>query len=518
MALIHFYNLGQTGLLTDLSTHDVPMTGWTSAKNVKFRNNRVEKAKPINAVMTGSKTLVGQHWFAMPVTHPTNAGDYILYGSSATIGAYDPSANTFTKISTGSYSGTNDNSWTGCLIGGVAVVNNYLQVPKSWCFPPATGTALVSLPNWTATHRCRVMRSYLQFLVALDVTKDTTRYPYMVKWSSVADPGSVPDSWDETDPTELCGEINLLDNERTSGFIVDGGTLKDRFAIYMENAIWTMTFTGGIDVFSFQKIFPSVGLIARNSWCSFKDGHFFVANDGAYIHDGYQMTDVMGGRVKKYFQDNLAVAYKHMTFVAPNYNEDEIWIFFCTGANTVPDTALIWNYVQNNWTIRILPVRCAYGTVAQWKVTGEVQETNKMILCSPSSSGLYANDYAFSASSSGVDYTANVVHANIPLDGKDLEGVPKPALSGIKLLNGVWPNVYQDVSQSASTIDIYLACTMRPTEDTISFTGPYAFNPTSNKINCRLTGRYLSIKFQSTSDFHWKLDGFALDVDPVGKF
>jgi hypothetical protein len=55
------------------------------------------------------------------------------------------------------------------------------------------------------------------------------------------------------------------------------------------------------------------------------------------------------------------------------------------------------------------------------------------------------------------------------------------------------------------------------TEDSIAWEGPYAFNPDSqSKVPVRVTAKYIGVKFESTTDTTWRLDGYSLDIRNVG--
>lgn len=82
----------------------------------------------------------------------------------------------------------------------------------------------------------------------------------MVKWSSASDPNEVPFTWDETDPTSEAGEF-LVPGAGES--VVTGAILKDAFFLYKQNSVHSMTYTGGVYVFSFRQIFDGVGAISK---------------------------------------------------------------------------------------------------------------------------------------------------------------------------------------------------------------------------------------------------------------
>ena len=55
------------------------------------------------------------------------------------------------------------------------------------------------------------------------------------------------------------------------------------------------------------------------------------------------------------------------------------------------------------------------------------------------------------------------------------------------------------------------------TEEAVTWGSAVAFNPDSqSKVSVRGTGKFYAVKFESTGDMTWELDGYALDVSNVG--
>ena len=68
----------------------------------------------------------------------------------------------------------------------------------------------------------------------------------------------------------------------------------------------------------------------------------------------------------------------------------------------------------------------------------------------------------------------------------------------------------------STTVNVYVGGQMS-TEDDIKWEGPYTFNPNSqSKIPVRVSGKYISVKFESTGDQTWRLDGYSLDIKNAG--
>ena len=93
----------------------------------------------------------------------------------------------------------------------------------------------------------------------------------------------------------------------------------------------------------------------------------------------------------------------------------------------------------------------------------------------------------------------------------DSQGQPNQAM--VKHVTSVWPKM----SVSGTTnVNVYVGSQMS-TEEDIKWEGPYTFNPDSqSKVPVRVTGKYIGVKFESTGDQTWRLDGYSLDVSNAG--
>ena len=69
---------------------------------------------------------------------------------------------------------------------------------------------------------------------------------------------------------------------------------------------------------------------------------------------------------------------------------------------------------------------------------------------------------------------------------------------------------------SATTVNVYVGHQMSA-EESITWEGPTTFNPDSqSKVPVRVTGKYIGVKFESTGDQTWRLDGYSLDIKNAG--
>lgn len=199
MATLPIRNLGQYGIIRDVPATDLPINAFSAGNNVRFDNGKVARAPIWRKV----KDLAGSSPAFCYGVKGTSGFDRVVYAvEDGRVYEYtsgddaDQTPTGYTPISSVS-------PFTGAMLGEVVYINRNSAVP----FSKAPGESRFSLlPNWDATWRCRSLRSYKDFMVALNVTKGAVAYPQMVKWSDLTLAGQVPASWDETSTTNSAGE------------------------------------------------------------------------------------------------------------------------------------------------------------------------------------------------------------------------------------------------------------------------------------------------------------------------
>ena len=69
---------------------------------------------------------------------------------------------------------------------------------------------------------------------------------------------------------------------------------------------------------------------------------------------------------------------------------------------------------------------------------------------------------------------------------------------------------------STNLVNIYVGSQMS-TEEGISWKTPVQFTPnTQSKVSVRATGKMYAVKFESTGDLDWELDGYSIEVEDAG--
>ena len=371
------------------------------------------------------------------------------------------------------------------------------------------------------------IRAFRSFLVALNIKRGGVSYPRVVKWSTESGIQGVPASWNETTATVDAGEYELADSK---GDILDGLQLRDTFMIYKEDATYSMSFVGTPFIFSFRQLSPTIGAIAKNCVAEFDGGHAIFGKGNFYINDGQRLKPILPQKLKEYVFTTIDGAQINKCFVAADYGRTEIlFCFTADGAGTnQPNKAIVWNYITNTFSIRDLPdlAHIGYGNVGNpttsttwvatttswagttgpWTMSYDLQD-KVLLFADPANTKLYRDG------SGNKEDTTDMV-SYVERTGITLNEQGQPDHTSVKRISSIWPKMSINGSDF---INVYLG-TQMSTEGGISWSSPVSFNPDSQtKVSVRGTGKFYAVRFESTTDMNWELDGYSIEVSNVGK-
>ena len=373
---------------------------------------------------------------------------------------------------------------------------------------------------------CRSMRGFRSFLVALNIKQAGVNFPRVVKWSTEAATQATPLSWNETTSTVDAGEYELAD---TKGDIMDGMQLRDSFMIYKEDATYSMTYVGTPFIFAFRQLSPTIGAMSTNCVAEFDGGHAIFGKGNFYVNDGQRLKPVLPQRLRDYVFTSIDGAQTSKCFVAADYGRTEIlFCFTADGAGTVePNKAVVWNYITNTFTIKDIPdvAHMGYGNVGDpvlpstwasatvswatitgpWTMSYSLQD-KVLLFADPTNTKLYRDR-------SGNKKNTVLMTSYVERTGLSLNAQGQPDHTGVKRISAIYPKMSINGSNS---INVYLGTSMS-TEGDYDWKSPVLFDPdTQSKVSVRGTGKFYAVRFESTSDMDWELDGYALDVDNAG--
>lgn len=352
MPILRIGNVAKAGVNSDVSPWELGQEFLTYGINFRIRNDKVTSFGGYETWTTSPVAFFPG--FMMPVK---SSSDFWLVAGRNSIRVFDGQNWHDISNPTG-YPGMGPDdelNWTGCMLGRIPVINNPQHYPEYWN-PQSAGTAMQSLPfdagnTWQAKgYTFQVIRSFKNFLIAMNLQEGSTSLPEILRWSHPADGGSIPVSWDETDPTLLAGKSQPLGSR-----IIDGHSLRDAFAVYSEDRINVMDYTGDTFVFRFRELSSTIGLINKRCVTEVKGVHMILGDGDIVTNDGNSLNSLIHKRLRRRITANMSTGFYSRSFVARNTVTKEVWFCVPEDRAEYPNVAYIYNWRDDTWSIRDLP-------------------------------------------------------------------------------------------------------------------------------------------------------------------
>lgn len=528
MAIVPIDNVGLVGLSSDKPVRELTPEAWSNVLNVRFRNRLAERSHGEEQVF--GTPGVAPH-FAIPL-RISGANNWV-YADGTAIYKTDGSTHTDITRLAGPYTAGTYPRWTGCVLGGVLLMNNHGGSDYPQYYNGVAGK-MADLTNWPVNTYAKVLRSFKQFAVALDITDASGNIPYRILWSHPADPGTVPSSWNIADATKDAGDIPASETE---DILVDGRTLGEAFYVYKERSVWIMQYIGGQQIMSLNKRFDTFGALSTDCVESIPEGHFVVARGDVIVHDGASYRSIISGKNRDRLFNNMSNEYSDYTKAVVNKEYKEVWIFYVEEGSAEPyaNKALIWNWEEDSWTERDVP-NVAYAangiypqlvsgltwdtittqwdaTTRGWNRTEFPTNKDRLIMCGAADTKFYMADQ--STTFDGSSYSSFLERTGLGVVGRDRFGEWRVDQEAVKFIRNIYPKIDAD---PGAVINIYLAVQLKPNA-AIEWQGPFPFVPeTDTKIDCTITTKLFGIRFSANGSAFWRMYGYDIDMDVISRY
>jgi hypothetical protein len=538
MSILPVRNLGNAGVITDVDPFNLPFNAFTRAKNVSFDGTNIKRS-PVFRTALDLSSISPTFVFGL---FSNTSYDSILVGTSNySIHEYT-SGGTLAIKHTGS-AGATTQAYTGTTLSNVSYVNRGDQAPL---YRLPTQTSFTTLANWTSGHKCASLRSYKDFLVALDITEGSTTFPTRVRFSDVALANAAPSSWDATDTTKSSGFNDIV---QMNTAIVDGSTLGSNFIIYSRDQVWLMEFVGGTFIMNFRKLFDDCGVINQNCIVEVEGRHYVFDRDDIYTTDAVSRQSICDGRVRNYIFNSIDTTSTSKCFTYHNDVTEEIYFCYRSADDMAEFTsgsecnrAAVFNYRHNSWSFMDLPNLISITTAnlnnvdtyANSTLTydttggtfhGQSDSYSRHPICislQNTTDGLADNQML------ALDHTDENTQVALPLYsaatkgihleriGLDLDQELGASIDTYKTIRRILPQI--STLSTDKTFNFTLGSSDIPTL-LPTYTAPQTFDvSTDYKLDTRESGRYLSYKIDaSTVVKDFTISGFDLDLVPVGR-
>ncbi len=491
------------GFAPDPVDLQLPDGFFSDSRNFRYRDSAVEKCKGQSAVF-GSLSVTPM-WAASIGDGVTS---YWLYGNEAVLYATD--GTTHANVSSASYNAGPDLGYTGGQFHGFQIINDSVLPPASW--QPSLSNTVQQLANWPASTFCKVIRPFRDQLIALRLTESGVYNPRVLRWSDIAGVGALPGSWDYTDPTNFAGRTEIGETE---DYLIDCLPMRDVNIVYKQFSTYLMQPIQTNDAFAFRQLFSQAGLLSENCVRAFGAQHFVVTTDDIILHDGANIQSIADKRVKHWFFSTLNASRYQRTWVAPDFKNQTMWVGFCETGNDFPNLALCWDWANDSWFVRELGANMSHAAVgivigseltfdglvgtfdAQTQTFDESTFTpfsNRLVLFNAAAKAAYQAESGETFNGSAM--TCYATRSNVGLT-RDL--------GSIKRVQRIFPKV---IGTAGDTFQVYVGAKSVP-DGATTFSGPFNLTVgTDYKIDCRVSARWITLKFQYAGANTIRLAGF----------
>jgi hypothetical protein len=536
--------LGAVGVITDVAPYDLPPNAVSRGVNVRFTDGKVAKApahRAIYSLEVGTTSITQlEPSFAFTYRSPGNADKIGVVEDDGTIHHYQNG--TLDDVTQAAWAGSSsDIPFTEMTLAGVHYVNRSDMVPQRFLL---SSTDYDDLEHWDATWRCRSLRAFKDYPIALNIDKGAVSTPTMIKWGDPAQWGAVSLDWDATSTTNNAGENTPGD--ATSGWL-DGLALKDAFFIYNDTQVYRLTESLDFEVFNVKKIFDNRGIVNTNCVVEVNGLHYVFGRNDIYVHDGIGARSIVDKRVKKYIFDSIDFGAKDSFFVFHNPFLTQIEFCYRSGDDMVLLTGFdgtnkcnrgaVYDYSNDTWTFYDHPNvvgACIAGidtfrtyaeVVTSYEETGgtfydmESGSGEHMVIVGlhSTSDGLTSKIYGLDRIEGGllpfaVDETATC-EALVFRTGLDLDEMGEE-IRAYKVMKAFYPQV-EDFGG--------LGCFFKFSGTLFNPTNPdwdteQAYDPsTQYKCDTRAGGRYLAWHMRCELDKDFTFSGFDADIETTGR-
>lgn len=242
--------------------------------------------------------------------------------------------------------------------------------------------------------------------------------------------------------------------------------------LFTENEVLSFEYVSLPDFYDLGDGFKSDGLIAAKARIEVEEAVYWMGNRDFYMFDGGSFRKLENNTCRDYIFQNLNEAQKSKCFCRPDVKHNQIWWFFPTGTSNEPNEYVIYNYIDNHWTL------------------GKMERTAAE---EPYVIGSYPRmSYGASDTIVGAIYEHDYGHDN---DGSPMTAYAVTNYAEIAQGDSTFEitSIIPDSSQSGN-IDLEVYTKLWPQDSDENVSTAYAIDATTKKVDMRKVGRQRKYK------------------------
>ena len=302
--------------------------------------------------------------------------------------------------------------------------------------------------------------------------------------------------------TNTAGSLRLS----AGSSIIGGIRARQETLIWTDTALYSLSFIGQPFTFGLNLVNEGVGLAGPNAMVNTPKGVFWMDKKGFYNYSGSVQT--LPCSVEAHVFDNIDETQTFQITAFSNKAFNEVGWFYCTQDQTSPNKYVVYNYLENVWSI------------------GELSRTawlDEGILDKPLATYTTSNTGTLYSHEVGYDDDGTAMQ-NVFIESSDFD--IDPAGENFTAISRLIPDVKfigdGSTGSSGQQLDFVLKKRDFPGQDLSTATTANCFSNTT-KIDTRLRARQIVLRVQSNDDnsavtgMAFRLGATRLDIKPDGK-
>lgn len=272
-----------------------------------------------------------------------------------------------------------------------------------------------------------------------------------------------------------------------------------------------------------DKVLGTSGAISRNCIAEVDGYHFVLTTSDVIVHDGQSARSILDKVARRKLFTSMDAENYTNSFVFKNPFLNEVYACYPEAGYSVPNIALVWNYVDETISYREIPNlnHADFGAVEKgigqpwdgddspwnsdssvWNAPEFTPDSARVMMASNDQKLLLLDS---STTFSGVIPTAYLERRGLSFGKPDF----------YKTIRGIRPRIFGTIGE---TIKIKVGYADSPYDEVTWAEEMTHVIGSTVADDCMVTGRYLAIRFESDTAYRWRLDSFDVDVVTNGRW
>jgi hypothetical protein len=237
--------------------------------------------------------------------------------------------------------------WDFTIVAGLPILTNGKDAIWQWANYSSVLTTIANAPIAKNISCC------MHKLVCSNIVDNGITYSGRVKWSQTGNPTNFTiDTSRNAGRFDLC---NYQDGKDIQHNIISQQVHGSKLYFFTEKNVWISDFSETVK--QFVIIDNDFEIVSKRSTLPFDGGIYAAEKRDFYKFSGNEKTSI-GKPIREDFKNYINGQALNSAFAFQEYTDNELYFCFATGVNTSPDTAYVYNWELQNWSIHDCDYTC----------------------------------------------------------------------------------------------------------------------------------------------------------------